>query len=149
VFRASAAMTELSEYISMTFASIDPDSWERYRQAYIKTSEHPRIRSLQVFDKSPIQCFIGYYLLINTLTTIHPDIKDPPDGWLAMVVLGRFTGGHLYFPDLGISLEYKAGDVIFFRSWALKHFISHFQGNRYVVLFSTSRSIFKWLETSW
>jgi hypothetical protein len=60
------------------------------------------------------------------------EIRCPPDGWVAMLVLGKFTRGYLYIPDLGISLPYKAGDVVSFRSWALKHFISHFQGNRYV-----------------
>jgi hypothetical protein len=144
-FRASDVIKDLSERISLMLASIDPDSWDRYRQTYIETSE--RFDSLKVFDKCPIQCFVGYYLFINIMTTIHRGGKDPPDGWVAMVVLGNFTGGHLYIPDLGISLPYNAGDVIFFRSWALKHFISHFQGNRYVVLFSTSRSIFEWLET--
>jgi hypothetical protein len=145
VFRSSDAMKDLSERISLTFASIDPDSWDKYRTGYINTSN--RFDSLKVFDKCPIQCFVGYCLLINIWTTIRRDINDPPDGWVAMLVLGEFIEGHLYVPDLGISLPYKAGDVIFFRSWALKYLISLFQGNRYVVLFSTTRQIFEWLET--
>jgi hypothetical protein len=38
-FRSSDAMKDLSKRISLTFASIDPDSWDKYRQAYIKISE--------------------------------------------------------------------------------------------------------------
>ena len=47
-----------------------------------------------------------------------------------MVTFGSYQGAHLCTSDLGISLPYKAGDVVFFRSWALKHFIRHFQGEQ-------------------
>jgi hypothetical protein len=39
VFRSSDAMKDLSHRISLTFASIDPDSWDKYRQAYVKIAE--------------------------------------------------------------------------------------------------------------
>jgi len=48
-FRASDAMKDLSERISLMFASIDPDTWDRYRRAYIETAN--RFDSLKVFDK--------------------------------------------------------------------------------------------------
>jgi len=80
-------MQNLSEYLSIVFASLDPTAWERYRQAYIKTANV--FVSLQAYDRCPIQCFVGYYLLINILTTIHWDTKDPPDGWVAIVTTLR------------------------------------------------------------
>ena len=80
------------------------------------------------------------------LTTLHRDVLDPPDGWVAMVVLGNYENGELCLPDIGVALPYKARDVVFFRSWALKHFIRDFRGNRYVLVFSTSSSIFEWLK---
>jgi hypothetical protein len=52
-FRTSDAMENLSEHISLTFASIDPDSWTRYRQAYIKTSKLEQFTTLKVFNKCP------------------------------------------------------------------------------------------------
>jgi hypothetical protein len=79
-----------------------PPGLDIVKHTYIKTSKLEQFTTLKVFDKCPIQCFLGYYILINILTTIHRDVKDPPDGWVAMVVLGKFTGGHLYIPDLDI-----------------------------------------------
>jgi hypothetical protein len=101
---------------------------------------------MQTYDCCLTQCFVGYYLLINILTTIHRDTKNPPDGWVAIDALGNYQGAYLCIPDIGISSPYQEGDVVFFRSWALKHFVRHFQGERYVVLFSTSQSIFEWLN---
>ena len=141
-FRQSGPIQKLSEFISIVFAGIGASSWKKYRTAFIKASEI--FTPLQVIDHYPIQCFVGYYLLVNMLTTLHRDGLDPPDGWVAMIVLGNYEHGELCLPDIGVILPYKARDVVFLR--ALRHFISQFQGNRYVIVFSTSYSIFKWLE---
>jgi hypothetical protein len=143
-FRQSEPLRQLSEFISIVFAGIDAQSWDKYRTAYVQASE--LFIPLQVIDRCPIQCFVGYYLLVNMLTTLHRDVLDPPDGWVAMIVLGNYENGELVLPDIGVALPYKARDVVFIRSWALKHFIREFQGNRYVLVFSTSSSIFEWLK---
>ena len=143
-FHQSEPLRQLSEFISIVFAGIDAQSWDKYRTAYIQASK--LFTPLQIIDRCPIQCFVGYYLLVNMLTTLHRDVLDPPDGWVAMVVLGEYENGELCLPDIGVQLPYKARDVVFLRSWALKHFIREFQGNRYVLVFSTSNSIFEWLK---
>jgi hypothetical protein len=97
--------------------------------------------------KKLLHCFVGFHLVINMLTTIHRDVKEPPDGWVGMLVFGSYSDGHFYLPDLGIILPYEAGDIVFIRSWALKHFISAYTGTqRYVIVFSTTQSIFDWLQ---
>jgi len=96
-----------------------------------------------------LQCFLNYYFLFNVTTAPHRDIKDPPHGWAAMVVLGNFTWEDLCFPDLGIALPYQSRDIIFLSSSALKHFSRYFQGEfLYVIVFSMSHddAIFQWLE---
>ena len=142
-FRQSDAITKLSEYISLVFAGIDPVAWKKYRTAYLKSTELFPI--LKTLDTSSVQCYVGYYLLVNILTTCHQDLKDPPDGWVAMVAFGDYENGKLCIPDIRIKFSYKSGDVIFFRSWALKHFIQYFIGSRYVIVFSTTQKIFEWL----
>jgi len=57
------------------------------------------------------------------------------DGWVAMICCGEFEGGELCFPELGLKLEHKPGDIIFFRSTLLKHFVSDFDGNRTSLVF--------------
>ena len=54
-----------------------------------------KFKPLQIIDRCPIQCFVGYYLLVNMLTMLHRDVLDPPDGWVAMVVLGDYEDGEL------------------------------------------------------
>jgi len=81
------------------------------------------------------------------MTAPHRDVNDPPDGWVAMIAIGEFTGGHLYLPDINVALPHRNGDVIFFRSWVLKHFIQRYEGEyRYVIVFSTSHKNLQWLE---
>jgi hypothetical protein len=143
MFRSSQPIQELSEHISLIFAALDPAAWQRYRQTYLGLSEVYPLRSM---DHSSVQCFVGYYLLFNMLTTYHYDNKDPPDGWVVMVVLGTFKGANLCFPEIGVALPYQARDVVFVRSWALKHFIRLFEGNRYVIVFATSQHLFDWFE---
>ena len=48
------------------FAGIDAKSWNEYRTAYVQASE--LFKPLQIIDRCPIQCFVGYYLLVNMLT---------------------------------------------------------------------------------
>ena len=79
-FRSSAAIRELSEQISIIFAALDPATWQRYRQVYFQTAE---VFPLEMMDHSPVSCFVAYYLLVNLLTTLHYDSKDPPlSRWL-------------------------------------------------------------------
>jgi hypothetical protein len=143
MFRSSQPIKDLSEYLSLIFAALDPVRWQRYRQAYLGLSD---VYPLRAMDGSRIQCFVGYYLLFNMLTTYHYDRKDPPDGWAAMVVLGKFNGANLCFPEIGVALPYQARDVVFVRSWALKHFIRRFSGERYVIVFATSQHLLDWID---
>ena len=100
-FRQSEPLRQLSELISIVFAGIDAKSWNEYRTAYVQASE--LFKPLQIIDHCPIQCFVGYYLLVNMLTTLHRDVLDPPDGWVAMVVLGDYEDGELCLPDISWS----------------------------------------------
>jgi hypothetical protein len=97
--------------------------------------------------KKHIHCFVGFHLVINMLTTIHRDVMEPPDGWVGMLMFGNYKKGHLVISDLGIILPHQAGDIVFIRSWALKHYITSYEETeRYVIVFSTTKSIFDWLE---
>ena len=150
-FRKSSVIRELSDHMSVLFASMDPVSWRKYWDAYIAMADQFILLNECNMDlaqkKNHIHCFVGFYLVINILTTIHRDVQDPPDGWVGMLVFGDYRGGNRCIPDLGLALYYRPGDVVFMRSWALKHFITTYEGNqRYVIVFSTTRFIFNWFE---
>lgn len=144
-FRKSKAMEDLATWISILFATIDPPTWRRYREVYRLTASH--IPVLRECDPHQNHCFVSHYLLINILTTPHYNVTDPPKGWVAMVVVGNYTRRNLFIPHLGIAIPYQTGDIVFIRSWMLLHFINEYSGpERYVVVFSTTYSIFEWLQ---
>ena len=95
------------------FAGIDSNAWKQYRQLYEGITGPNHFSTIRSLDR-PLQCFVGYYLVINLITTVHQDMKDPPDGWVAMVVFGDYEGGSLCFPDIGVELLYKSRDVVLF-----------------------------------
>ena len=60
------------------------------------------------------------------LTTIHHNVLNLSDSWIAIVVLGNYEDKELCLPDIRVQLPYKAQDVVFIHFWDLKHFIHEF-----------------------
>lgn len=143
-FRCNPAIAKLSATVSKLFAAIDPQAYQRYREIYLKMVEkYPSI--LQLDNGNPMQCFVGYYVVLNLETLLHRDCMDPRNGWVAMAVFGCYEGGELYLPDILLRLPYKNGDIVFMRSWALQHFVSAFNGTRYVIVLGTPWETMKML----
>ena len=144
-FRKTEVVQDLATSVSILFAAIDPPTWRRYREVYQLAVSQDQI--LQDCDRGHGHCFVGHYLVINMLTTPHYDTTDPPTGWVAMAIVGNYTDGQLIIPELGIVLPYRSGDIVFIRSWMLLHFIREYSGTeRFVIVFSTTYSIFEWLR---
>ena len=144
-FRRSTAISDMSQYLSILLAAIDPPSWRKYRDVYIKLASQRECCFLRDWDPSNIECFIDHTILVNMSTTIDRDWKNLPEGWICMVALGEFMEGGIVLPDLGVELPFQAGDVVFMRSWALWHFLKEYQGvERYVIVLSTSNALFNW-----
>jgi hypothetical protein len=143
-FRSSTAFTKLSTELSLIFHALDKDYWLTYREAYKNIAES--IIKLQTVDRCKIQAFMGVYVLVDLRTEPPVDMMDPPEGWAAMVVLGKFEGGPLYLPDLKTAVPHQSCDVTFLRARLLQHFIGDYSGERYVLVFTTSTTIFKWLK---
>jgi hypothetical protein len=141
-------MIDVADTISIMFAAVDPYTWRRYRDVYVRMASEFRL--VKECDPNRIQCFVGHYTLINMLTTPHWDTKDPPRVWeVAMLVVGDFSEGELCIPELGVAIQYQRGDVVFLRLWMLMHFIKRYRGpERYAVLYATTYSIFEWLQAS-
>jgi hypothetical protein len=148
-FRKSTTIRDLSDRMSILLASIDPVQWKKYRDAYTAMADKFLLLQECDFDfknrKGHIHCFVGVHLVINCLEMI--DGEDAPDGWVGILVFGDFREGNTCFPDLGEALVCRVGDVVFMRASALKHFVRPYVGKeRYLLVFSTSKSIFDWLE---
>ena len=66
-------------------------------------------------DRDPLQCFVGYFILINIITAPHFDSNDIPDGWVVSNGGdGEFTGGNLFLPDIGMAYHIKVAMLYFY-----------------------------------
>lgn len=86
-------------------------------------------------------CFQRVVLIRNLAAQPHKDTSDYKDGWVGMCCWGDFTGGHLVIPILGIQLQFKPGDIVFFRSTLLEHYVLPFEGERNSLVFFSQHVI--------
>jgi len=80
-------------------------------------------------------------VLCSAKVGIHKDRGDVKDGWVAMICCREFEERELCFPGLGLKLEHKPGDVIFFCSTLLEHFVSNFDRNRTSLVFFSHENL--------
>lgn len=55
--------------------------------------------------------FTTLYVLKNWPTAVHRDLFDIKQGYGVMTTLGYFKGGELCFPQYGVLVDYKPGDL--------------------------------------
>jgi hypothetical protein len=60
-------MINVADTISILFAAVDPYTWRKYRDVYVRMASEFRL--VEECDPDRIQCFVGHYTLINMLTT--------------------------------------------------------------------------------
>lgn len=127
-------ITGLVQSLGLLFLTIDPWMYQTYWTKF----QNDLCLYLNVSRRA---CFHGLALLRNVQVASHKDMSGAPMGWVAITCLGDFSGGNLVFPDLGIKLDFKPGDVIFFRSRLLEHFVGSFEGERSSLVFFTHQDV--------
>jgi len=60
-------------------------------------------------------CFTTVTTNVNFQTTMHKDKGDDPDGFgnLTVIEHGKYTGGETCFPQYGVGVDARMGDVLF------------------------------------
>lgn len=122
-----AALAPACHLINTMFARIAPDWYAYYETIYKMASDRPGVKDLLNSDR---QVWCTMAIIHNLQVDPHKDSKDIPHGFVAMTCAGDFTKGDLVLPDLGVSIPYQPGDVVFMRSAILEHFISTYDGLR-------------------
>jgi hypothetical protein len=82
------------------------------------TPEHykaQRKKANQTHFKIPGTAFTTITTNVNFRTTIHCDKGDDEDGFgnLAVIERGKYTGGETCFPQYGIGVNVRSGDMLF------------------------------------
>jgi hypothetical protein len=132
------AIGPVIQSIGIWFEMLDPDAYARYHENWEYFANQTPLRALRVTKR---QCFLGTAVLRGVQVGIHTDKGDVRDGWVAMVCTGGFTGGELCIPGLGLKLAFKPGDIIFFRSRLLEHFVTDFVGKRTSMVFFSHENL--------
>lgn len=129
-FRQNSILVQI---LCLLFSIIDPTTYRSYWSTFQNDS---LASSTLFFHVSRRACFHRLVLLRNLQADAHKDCSEVPNGWVALVCWGDFSGGNLVFPDLGVKLDFQPRDIVFFRSRLLEHFITDFEGERSSMIFS-------------
>jgi hypothetical protein len=74
-----------------------------------------RKKANQTYFKIPGTSFTTITTNVNFQTTIHTDKGDDEEGFgnLAVIERGKYTGGETCFPQYGVGVDVRTGDVLF------------------------------------
>ena len=115
---------------------------EKVHEKYVDTYQQAlSTGALRVMTATKRACFQGLVVIRNLAAQPHRDKSDYKKGWVAMCCFGNFTGGELVIPMLKMKFKFQPGDVIFFRSTVLEHYVLPFVGDRTSLVFFTHHNI--------
>ena len=94
----------LIQEIDHLYSKMTPDHYDRQRK-----------KANQTHFKIPNTSFTTITTNVNFQTTIHSDKGDDPEGFgnLAVIERGEYTGGETCFPQYGIGVDVRSGDILF------------------------------------
>jgi hypothetical protein len=86
-----------------------------YKQYTPEQYKHQRKKADQIPFKIAGTAFTTITTNVNFQTTVHTDRGDDTDGFGNLVVIedGKYTGGETCFPQYGIGIDVRTGDVLY------------------------------------
>ena len=100
-------LQESGMMINTILSHLDPVQHEALVKLRRKVHEnYPAMKALDSIDGLLME---GRVIMYNRQTGYHADTSDPPTAWAALLVLGHFTGGHLFIRALNLQLSYEPG----------------------------------------
>uniref|UniRef100_A0A6C0E8C6 2OGFeDO JBP1/TET oxygenase domain-containing protein n=1 Tax=viral metagenome TaxID=1070528 RepID=A0A6C0E8C6_9ZZZZ len=90
--------------IDEQYSKLTPDQYKLQRK-----------KANQTYFKIPGTSFTTITTNVNFQTTIHTDKGDDEEGFgnLAVIEHGKYTGGETCFPQYGIGVDVRTGDILF------------------------------------
>ena len=139
-FRAMGDFSVVAAFCSTLLKLIDPLQhgllWE-FRDRRYKTFEEQRI--FEPFG--PTLLWECCEVVFNRWSPPHPDRNDPNYSWACIVYFGTFRDAWFNFPQLGLKVRIRPGDVVFFRGKDLIHAVPDWgDGERNFLIYFTHES---------
>ena len=97
-------LTQLTEAI---FQRVLPEVFNKYKLVYNHLRSEGDLLGENV--KSSFGIWTSRTAVLCAQTNVHVDLLDVPLGYCAIIPLGKFTGGHICLPGLGIKIELQPG----------------------------------------
>jgi hypothetical protein len=121
----------LTEAISILFGALDKNLRNQYR---LLTSRLPPEIGVRT---APSELFTLRAVLVNVLSEPHTDDGDWIAGMSWLAVFGKFRGGHLCLPQLGIKVPMPHGSITGMRGAELQHHVDKWDGTSRVSIVHT------------
>jgi hypothetical protein len=73
----------------------------------------------------------------------HVDYGDCRNGFCMIMAFGNYKGANLKFPELGLKVRMRPGDVIIFKSHLLSHYTTNIvSGRRIALVFYADHNVY-------
>jgi len=88
---------------------------EQYSKLTPEQYKLQRKKANETYFKIPGTSFTTITTNVNFQTTIHTDKGDDDEGFgnLAVIERGKYTGGETCFPQYGVGVDVRTGDILF------------------------------------
>ena len=94
----------LIKEIDQLYEKLTPDEYAKQNK-----------KAKETYFKIPQTCFTTITVNLNYQTSVHTDKGDDEEGFgnLTVIEKGKYTGGETCFPQYGIGINVRSGDILF------------------------------------
>ena len=139
--RDKSGITQWLEQIDLSsalmgalLATCHPDLYRAGREAWHALATNPNLvkESDELMGilpryRSP---FTAYSVISNRKTPVHRDNYSRAEWFNLLATVGKYVGGKMRLPGLGITLAYEAGTVVNICGLLIRHGVDEVEGNR-------------------
>jgi hypothetical protein len=119
-----------SHRLNRVLELLDPLQFQALQN--LRKAVHAKYAFARALDSIDPLLFEGRAIMWNRQTPLHGDYTDPVRAWVALIVLGDFTKGHLFVPRLNLRLSYEPGTIVYIRGHILPHEVEAWEGGQRV-----------------
>lgn len=118
----------LSHRINIIIKFADPEHYKELLE--LKRRIEAMIPSYKTLCAIDPLLYEGREILFNRLSGLHTDSQDPPLAWAILTAFGKFKGGYVFLPHLGLRIRLEPGDIVLIRGRVIPHLIEEWTGGQ-------------------
>ena len=123
-----AAMEETNHLLNAILSIVHPELHKAGAAARDKLRRSPEHERHHAYARAWTSVYSGVSVVANRACIPHRDPGGRPDWFDMIVTLGSYEEAIMRWPDLGVSLDYPAGTVVFLAVKLIRHQVLHTVG---------------------